>query len=188
MMKLRKARFHAAERLNRRYRWHSISLVIFSIYVLGLSILPKYFSVPDTGSNDIIGYATAISSVFVVALSVYSAFSEDVVRSKYLHDNAKRVTNIFIDYKLQIDEFETKGGKAPDSAEFEKQYRVAMDACPYNHDRIDYQSIRSEIEKLSRREVFLIFIESNVGMYFWPIVAIAGPPVAMIIGIYYYVV
>lgn len=187
MMKLRKARFNASERLSKRYRWHSISLVVFSIYALSLSILPKYISFGQAETNDIIGFATVVSSVFVVALSVYSAFSEDVVRGKYLHDNAKQVSNIYHEYKLQIDECETKGGKPPETMGFEQKYRIIMDACPYNHDQVDYQSIRSELEKLNWFEKSVIWVSVNASLYFWPIIAIAGPPAVMLVGMYYYV-
>ena len=182
MMKLRMARFNASERLSNRYRWQSMALVVFSIYVLGLSILPKYMPVPIDAKYDVIGFATAFSSVFVVALSAYSAFSEDVVRAKYLHDNAKQVTNIYHQYKLQIDEFESKGGPSPQTLHFEAEYRKIMDSCPYNHDHIDYQSIRSEIEKVRGIEKFLINFRIFLSLYFWPTIAFIGPPVLVAVG------
>lgn len=182
MMKLRMSRFNASERLSNRYRWQSMALVVFSIYVLGLSILPKYMPVPIDAKYDVIGFATAFSSVFVVALSAYSAFSEDVVRAKYLHDNAKQVTNIYHQYKLQIDEFESKGGTIPQTSHFEEEYRRIMDSCPYNHDHIDYQSIRSEIEKLNIIEKFWIKTRILLSIYFWPTAAFLGPPVLVFAG------
>lgn len=185
MMKLRMARFNASERLNNRYRWQSMALVVFSIYVLGLSILPKYMPVPIDIKYDVIGFATAFSSVFVVALSAYSAFSEDVVRAKYLHDNAKQVTNIYQEYKLTVDEYEGKGGDKTDTQSFERRYRLVMDSCPYNHDQIDYHSIRSVFEKVHPIEKITIVIRNFLGIYFWPILAFVGPPILVIFGFHF---
>lgn len=183
MMKLRMARFNAAERLSKRYRWQSTALVVFSIYVIALSIIPNYFKgISETGLS-LIGFASVVSSVFVVALSVYSAFSEDVVRAKYLHDNAKRVTNLYHRYKLSIDSFENKKGKGVDSEWYERKYASIMDACPYNHDQIDYQSIRSEIEKLKGSKKLLISLQLVMSSYFWPVAAIIGPPLVIGIGL-----
>lgn len=147
MMKLRMSRFNAAERLAKRFRWQSVALVVFSIYVIALSIIPNYFTGITASGRSIVGFASVVSSVFVVALSVYSAFSEDVIRAKYLHDNEKRVTNLYHKYKLAVDNFENKNGGKIDSGKFEREYASIMDSCPYNHDQIDYHSIRPEIEK-----------------------------------------
>ena len=179
--------FNASERLGRRYRWNSIALVVFSIYALALSIIPKYFHINQSADSDIVGFSAIFSSVFVVALSVYSAFSEDVVRGKYLHDNAKAVTNIYHEYKLSIDEFESKEGPKPETAKFEEMYKSAMNACPYNHDQIDYESIRSELEKMNWFHRELIQIRVNLSLYLWPTVAILGPPILMIVGFRFFV-
>jgi hypothetical protein len=184
MMKLRKARFNASERLATRYRWQSISLVVFSIYVIALSIIPQYVRGLSDGAVSAIGLASVVSSVFVVALSVYSAFSEDVVRGKYLHDNAKQVTRLYNEYKVKIDDFENRKGESPDHANFESRYSDIMDSCPYNHDQIDYQAIRAQIEKLSGWENFSIKARTSVSTYFWPCAAIAGPPLLVAIGIW----
>lgn len=183
MMKLRMSRFNAAERLATRFRWQSVALVVFSIYVIALSIIPNYFTDISQTEKNIIGFASVVSSVFVVALSVYSAFSEDVIRAKYLHDNAKRVTSLYHRYKLTIDHFENKKGKPVDSERFERKYASIMDSCPYNHDQIDYHSIRSEIEKLSAVEKFWIQVRLAVSTYFWPVAAIVGPPLVIVAGL-----
>lgn len=183
MMKLRMARFNAAERLANRFRWQSVALVVFSIYVIALSIIPNYFKDINETGLAIIGFASVVSSVFVVALSVYSAFSEDVIRAKYLHDNAKRVTNLYHRYKLAVDQFENKRGKAVDTDRYERKYASIMDACPYNHDQIDYHSIRSEIEKLKSSQKFWIQSRLIISTYFWPVAAIIGPPLVIAIGL-----
>lgn len=185
MMKLRKARFNAAERLGHRYKWHSMALVVFSIYVLALSIVPKYL-VLQIQTVEIINFVSVVSSVFTLVLSVYSAFSEDVVRGKYLHDNAKQVTNLYHKYKIAIDDFESKDGDQPNNMLYEEKYNAIMDACPYNHDQIDYQSIRSELEKLSPWEKFNIGFQAALGLYFWPVLAIAVPPVLIGLGIFFF--
>lgn len=182
MMKLRKSRFNAAERLGKRYRWHSIALVVFSIYVLALSLIPRYFPIQGPPKPDIIGFAAIVSSVFVTALSVYAAFSEDVVRGKYLHDNAKSVTNLYHEYKVTVDQYENKGGAAPDTLAFEARYNATMDSCPYNHDQIDYQSIRSELEKLKLHHKFFIELKVLLNIYLWPVIAITGPIILLTIG------
>ncbi|WP_332641037.1 SLATT domain-containing protein [Brevundimonas sp.] len=183
MMKLRMARFNAAERLATRFRWQSVALVVFSIYVIALSIIPNYFGGISETEKSIIGFASVVSSVFVVALSVYSAFSEDVIRAKYLHDNAKRVTNLYHQYKLSVDQFENKKGKSVDTERFERKYASIMDSCPYNHDQIDYHSIRSEIEKLGALKKAMIQTRLLISTYFWPVAAIIGPPLVIAIGL-----
>lgn len=183
MSKLRASRFNAAERLARRYRWHSIALVVFSIYVIALSIAPTFFLDLNPNTRSIIGFVSVVSSVFVVALSVYSAFSEDVVRGKYLHDNAKQVTNLYQKYKTEII-FREKNNKKPvDSTRYERDYAAIMDSCPYNHDGIDFQYARIDIEKLHQHDARLIKTRLVVDTYFWPVLAIALPPIAILLGL-----
>jgi len=181
MNKLRKSRFNASERLDRRYKWNSLALVIFSIYALALGFIPKYFPAAVTSSTDIIGFSSVVSSVFVVALSVYSAFSEDIIRSKYLHDNAKMVTSVYHEYKLIIDNHEGKGGDKPDDLKFQSRYQTIIDGCQYNHDQIDFQSIRGDLEKLNKSQKTWIWIQINFSIYFWPALAIIGPLVLLLI-------
>ena len=182
MSKLRAARFNAAERLSRRYRWHSLSLVIFSIYVIALSILPQFFPGISDTTRSVIGFVSIVSSVFVVALSVYSAFSEDVVRGKYLHDNAKRVTNLYQQYKIEALAHEEGKSRKIDTSRFEREYATIMDSCPYNHDGIDFKSAMIQIENTKGGKRFWAQAEQLFDTYFWPVLAIILPPLALTVG------
>ena len=86
-------------------------------------------------------------------------------------------------YKLSVDQFENKKGKSVETERFERKYASIMDACPYNHDQIDYQSIRSEIEKLRALEKLLIQARLSISTYFWPVAAIVGPPLVIAAGL-----
>lgn len=183
MSKLRASRFNAAERLGRRYRWHSLSLVIFSIYVIALSVAPQFFSEMSSSARNISAFVSVVSSVFVVALSVYSAFSEDVVRGKYLHDNAKRVTNLYHQYKIEAIEHESGARKELDTKRFERDYATIMDSCPYNHDSIDFRSAMAEIEGWKGSKKFWLGVRVVLDTYFWPALAIALPPLAIVVGL-----
>jgi hypothetical protein len=183
MSKLRASRFNAAERLGRRYRWHSLSLVIFSIYVIALSVTPQFFPNISENAKSISGFVSIVSSVFVVALSVYSAFSEDVVRGKYLHDNAKRVTNLYHQYKIEALAHEAGTNTQIDTPRFEREYATIMDACPYNHDSVDYRSAMIEIEGTGGSRKFWIHTEQLFDTYFWPALAILLPPLALTLGL-----
>lgn len=186
MSKLRASRFNAAERLAKRYRWHSIALVVFSIYVIALSIAPNFFPNMRDDVRNVTGFVSIVSSVFVVALSVYSAFSEDVVRGKYLHDNAKRVTNLYQQYKIMAYEHVNNNGPAPSNSEFESKYAAIMDSCPYNHDGIDFQNAMIGIEKIHPSDAKRIKFKLAFDMYFWPILAILLPPIAIGFGLLFF--
>lgn len=186
MSKLRASRFNAAERLSRRYRWHSLSLVIFSIYVIALSILPQFFpGIPET-TQSLIGFVSIVSSVFVVALSVYSAFSEDVVRGKYLHDNAKRVTNLYQQYKIEATAHDEGRNRKIETSKFEREYATIMDSCPYNHDAIDFKCAMIQIDDIKGGKKFWTQVEQIFDTYFWPILAIILPPLALTAGMLFY--
>ena len=183
MSKLRASRFNAAERLAKRYRWHSLSLVVFSIYVIALSVTPAFFPDLSLSVRNVTGFVSIVSSVFVVALSVYSAFSEDVVRGKYLHDNAKKVTNLYHQYKIDVLNHENDSTHQLDTPRYEREYATIMDACPYNHDGIDYKSAMIQIDGVKGRRKILMSLALASDMYFWPTLAITLPPLAVAVGI-----
>lgn len=183
MAKLRASRFNAAERLGRRYRWHSLSLVVLSVYVIALSIAPQFFDIGSDQRSSVLSFVAIVSSVFVVALSVYSAFSEDVVRGKYLHDNAKRVTNLYHRYKIAALESEKSKSYQLETAEFEREYANIMDSCPYNHDTLDFRSAMNEINGVRGFGWFSTKFSSFLDTYMWPFLAIFIPPLALYFGL-----
>jgi len=184
MTKLRNARFKASERLSRRYKWHSLALVVFSIYVIALTILPNFFRDLSSYTLQIVSYVSAVSSVFVVALSMYLAFSEDVVRAKHLHDNAKKVTNLYNRYRTEIYNYANSNtNEKIDNIKYEQMYSEIMDTCPYNHDPIDFNYAMLSLEKISIIRGASTRVSEFLSVYLWPMAAFTLPPVAIFAGL-----
>ncbi|MEN5230405.1 SLATT domain-containing protein [Brevundimonas naejangsanensis] len=181
MSKLRAARFTASERLGKKYRWHSIALVVFSIYAIALTIAPNFFTNIDESIKSILSYASVVSSVFVVALSMYLAFSEDIVRGKYLHDNAKQVTNLYQELKTRSILQKTKPKVKINIVDYESRYARIMDSCPYNHDILDYEFSMMTNEGADSCKSFGIKFRMSMDKYAWPLVAIIAPPIVLMI-------
>lgn len=190
MSKLRSARFNAAERLANRYRWHSTSLVVFSIYTIALTIFDKFVPTSNQQLSYYLSFISVVSSVFVVALSMYLAFSEDIVRGKYLHDNAKLVKNLYQELKTKaVLELNSNNEQELNIIEYQQRYQTIMDSCPYNHNTIDHKlsliSEESEKTGVSKKiHETKIRFEYLSNQYFWAFAAITGPALLILICVF----
>lgn len=62
-----------------------------------------------------------------------------------------------------------------------------MDACPYNHDGIDFQFARIDLENMHPHDAKWIRFKLAIDTYFWPVLAIAAPPLAIAVGFFFFV-
>lgn len=195
MSKSKASRFNAHERLSNKYKCHSLALAILSIYTIALTIFNKFIPSNNQQLVNYLAFISSVFSVFIVALSVYLAFSEDAIRGKYLHDNAKKISNLYHRLKTLAVSQISNPRKIIKIMEFEQEYKEIMDSCPYNHNTIDYEisliRIRTEKEiiKLSKKEKFkdiLVEICNLCSQYFWIIASITIPLILITICIVIY--
>ncbi|WP_156402339.1 SLATT domain-containing protein [Caulobacter sp. Root1472] len=174
MWKTKSSRFHAADRLRSRGWWKGIALSVLSAYVLVLSVVPKF--IEDTGAvahRDYIGLVALTASIFLLVFSVMSIFDEDKLRYNYMLDNAKDIANLYHIYKLEIDAANKAGAALPASDATNAKYQLAIEKCPFNHDRIDWLKTTIEIDKEEGKPVFWKRVHYVSWMfydiYFWPV-------------------
>ncbi len=173
MWKTKSSRFGAADRLRIRAWWKGISLGILSAYVLVLSVVPKYLDIGTVDHHtDMIGLVGLAAAVLMLVLSVVSLFDEDKIRSNYMHDNARDISDLYHAYKLRLLEGEQK----PTEQEIEEvrtQYQLILAKCPFNHDPIDYDktmlSVLHDQGGVARWRTFRHVIWWIYDVYFWPV-------------------
>lgn len=178
--KTKNSRFNAADRLRRRHWWKTIALGVMSIYILALSVLPKFLTTDQASAEfDFVGFTPVVASVLVLVLSIMTAFDEDVVRSKYLYDNAKALSNLYHHYKLFAESAPTAEELNEFGDRMRKRYDKAMGRCPYNHDDLDFKKTLLDIARDSKMPRAMLAIRCGIGelfdIYFWPVVAMLFP-------------
>lgn len=176
MWKTKNSRFHAADRLRSRGWWKGIALSVLSAYVLALSVVPKF--IEDAGASahrDYIGLVALTASIFLLVFSVMSMFDEDKLRYNYMLDNAKDIANLYHAYKLQIDAATKSGADLPSPDVINTQYQLAIEKCPFNHDRIDWLKTTIDIGKEEGKPVIWKRVHYIAWMfydiYFWPVLS-----------------
>lgn len=180
--KTKNSRFNASDRLRRRQWWKNAALSIMSAYLVGLSIAPKYLAnqIVPTGF-DYLGFVPVLASILLLAMSVMSAFDEDGIRSRYLHDNAKHLSDLYHDFKTDAVDHEAGLAPRPDPTDYQKRYKSIMALCPYNHDPIDYERTVIDIKKdegaPTLRSEIVFAVKSWIDAYLWPLLVIVSIPV-----------
>lgn len=154
-------------------------------YVLAFSLLPNFMAIESSGAGfDFLGFASLSASLLVLVLGVVSGFDSDAVRSRYLHDNAKELSELYHEYKTASRYERTSEEKEEFENSIRVRYNSIMARCPFNHDEIDYDKTVLDIKRdESKIEIWqhLGFIfNSLVNVYLWPFVALAVPILLLI--------
>lgn len=185
LWKTKSSRFNASDRLKRRQWWKNAALAIISAYMVGLSIAPKYLGADiSMGSFDYLGFIPVLASVLLLVMSVMSAFDEDGVRSRYLHDNAKLLSDLYHDFKTEAVDHAAGLSVRPDPVAYQAQYKAIMATCPYNHDPIDFERTNLDIRREESSVPFLTiaWFELRVwtDCYLWPALVVVSIPLLFI--------
>lgn len=91
------SRFVAANRLELHEKWSTISVSLFSVYIISLNLLvliPEYKRLP-LYSNLNITYSTICLSVFILAISLIITSMNFKLRADKFHECGRRIDDIY---------------------------------------------------------------------------------------------
>jgi hypothetical protein len=140
---LKRARFNAHARLERKSAFSLFTLAMFALYGVGISLYPSLFE--DRFNKDtlkVLTFVSIISSIFIIIVTFIEALNDYRVKGLALQKCGMHVTNL-----LQYFE-SAEIRNSQDLQWFVREYGAIIDSCPYNHDDVDYQrALASERER-----------------------------------------
>jgi hypothetical protein len=132
----RDVRFQANLRLVRRQRASAYIVSLFSLFVIALSLIPNVLSLQTYQSQSLLG-CTIVLSVFVIFTSLIDGAQNFYHQGELLHQCARRIA--FINHMLKnIDTDADETAAMTALGQLQKDYQVALDECPINHENVDY--------------------------------------------------
>ena len=135
----RDARFQANLRLERRQKASYFVISMLSLFVIILSLLPNIYSFSDSQTQLLLSL-TIVNSVFVIITTFLEASGNFAHKGEQLHRSARKVATVFNKLMLLSEVDRTDKEKIE---ELQAEYQEALDDCPFNHDNIDYDLIKT---------------------------------------------
>lgn len=130
---VKRARFNAHSRLEQKHKVSIFTLSLISLFVVAISLYAlTYNMILPLGVKSAITFASIISSIFIIIVGLLESQNNYQVRAMQLHKCAMEITDLH--QKLQIDSSLNRD----ELQDYANKYQSALQACPYNHDDIDY--------------------------------------------------
>ena len=132
----RDVRFQANLRLSTRQRLSAYVVSTLSLFVIALSLIPNILELRPFQSQILLA-CSVVLSVFVIFTSLIDSAQNFFHQGELLHQCARKIATIHHDLK-NIDI--SQGAEQAKAAlvTLEKQYQIALDECPINHENVDY--------------------------------------------------
>jgi hypothetical protein len=134
------ARFQANLRLSARERQSSYVISLLSTFVILLSLIPNVTEVSTKQSQTLLACSIVVS-VFIIFTSLLETTGNFHHRAELLHQSARGIVAVLNDVRLL----------SPHDPNFPAElirlrqaYRDTLEACPFNHERVDYVYARVE--------------------------------------------
>lgn len=146
----RDARFQSNLRLERRQKASYFAISMLSLFVIVLSLLPNIFVLSQSGTQALLAL-TIVNSVFVIITTFLEASGNFVHKGEQLHRSARKVATVFNKMMLLT---ATERADQSKIRELQEEYQAALDDCPFNHDNIDYDLIKTTKPKLFENRIY----------------------------------
>lgn len=134
----RMARFQASSRLERRQKISYFVISLLSLLVISISLLPNIYNLSNA-SEQIFLALTVVNSVFVIITTFLEASGNFVHKGEQLHQSARKVSTVYNKLLLLAEEERVEKERI---RELQKEYQLALDECPFNHDNLDYSRVK----------------------------------------------
>ena len=173
MQTVKAARFHAAERLERKQLVSVVALSIVSLYFVGLSVWQAVYAASISDPvNRLVTLVSIMSSIATMVLALIEAMNDYRMKAHFMYTCALQVNDLLQELRLT---------PAPDIAsvqDIRRRYNDIVRGCPFNHARIDYQMARPPVGWGRRVALWLRYAASVYGLY---AVCLAGPPLVLLL-------
>ena len=153
----RDARFQANLRLERRQKASYFAISVLSLFVIILSLIPNIFRLDYQAQQTLLAL-TIVNAVFVIITTFLEASGNFVHKGEQLHRSAREVAKVFNKLMLLTEEEKADPARIQ---ELQIEYQHALDECPFNHDNIDYDLI-----KTTKPSLFASRIYQGRGLWF----------------------
>jgi len=137
------SRFNAYRRVKSIHLWSTVSIIMFSVYIIGINLLVfmSYFS--DDNIIEIITVVTIILSIFVLSISVFLNSRDYKVEYLNHHKMGIKITNLYSQVALLKDNKDL----VKKIKKIGKEYDRLLKCSHYNHSQIDYEKTLLESDE-----------------------------------------
>lgn len=185
--KTKHARYLASNRLKKRNIWSQYTISILSVYVLALSIAPKYSYFTDI-SPDKINFINIILSICIIVVSLLEANNGYQLQSERLFNCANELNGLLQQLKSGRD-FSDDISK--DIQTVSKQYEAILHKYGENHTSYDFDLFKAmnpsdfQLDGVKALLIPYYYIKYYTCSYFMYVFFILSP-IALIYGSCYY--
>ncbi len=173
----RGCRFAAQKRLNSRHVWSTWATAVLSVYIIAASVFAQFL--PQSAlSQSVLNAGLIVASVLVLVLSIIEGGRGYQLRAERLHRCAVDLGKL--ESRLVVLQSIPPGTlRNSQIARLVRRYVEAIEACPDNHETLDYDSFRAQhpedfaMSWGSRSRIWFVRQLHTVGPY---ALAIAAPP------------
>jgi len=171
------ARFAAHRRLNRRHAWSTWAIAVLSVYVIATSVFAQ-LAAPARVSQAVLNAGLIVASVLVLVLSLIESGRSYQLRAEHLHRCAVALGKLELSCR-EVAVIPPSGSKDERVSRLARRYAAILEACPDNHEEIDFATFRSQqsntygITFVGRMFVWLRREGVTTGPY---LIAMALPP------------
>lgn len=135
------ARFNAARRLERREKFSTFSIAMFSAIALGIAVAQKIFAFRSNSPAD--NYLTALSafiSLFVLVISLIEAGEKSLLKAEHLKQSADDLSAYWRKLGLQLAACMDGTVFSFEAAnQLRLEYEKILQSCPDNHEPADFE-------------------------------------------------
>jgi len=169
LYKTKASRFNAHARLHWQHKLAHYSLLCLSLYVICLSIAPKFNNglFPNPNQSELLSIAM---SIFVMGLAAFEANNNRLEEASGLHKNALKINALYRD-ALLCDTME-------DIKNLNAKYDEALEECEFNHQKIDelqFVMFNTWLDCCTRTRATLVWVPQFIIHYGIHIFFIFGP-------------
>jgi hypothetical protein len=171
MHTVKAARFNAAERLERKHLVSVVALSVVSLYFVGLSVWQAVYAASlSEPTNRLITLVSIMSSICTLVLALIEAMNDYKIKAHHMHTCALAVNDLLQELRL------VETCTAATVQDFRRRYNAVVQACPFNHARVDYLMARPKSQWDKKLAVNLRYVADVYGLYG---LCLAGPPLLL---------
>ena len=131
---VKRTRFNAHARMERKGQFSIFTLSVFALYVIGISLYTTLFAeeLPSSKAKVLV-FVSVVSSIFIIIVTFTEAMNDYRVKGLSFQRCAMSVARLL--QNLEVAEIQ----RNEELLWYTNQYNNIIDRCPYNHHEVDYQ-------------------------------------------------
>ncbi|MBG3081025.1 SLATT domain-containing protein [Proteus mirabilis] len=172
------ARFNKVQRLKNQSNFSLLSISFLSFVLIIISIIEqkmdiKNITIPLIHYPLPFWYFSIISSIFILAISVYISKNQYEIQISRLYASAVKINTISRALEATLSYSLSNADLSNKHTELLKNYNEVLDEDHINHDTIDYMIVKNKWNTYAYWKIRIMHFITNTTTYYWLIILIS---------------